>query len=268
MALSNPGELFAQRDLEILPGYVRVYDGFTDRGVCTCRQATQQPPHVQGRNPFRIGSLRDDYLHAPPGDVNPAEALMDDNNNNPNEPRWLPTIDVCMHDLKYHFEIYRAIPPLRGDALQNFKQCLISFVPAWTGLPVDPQEVAFAELVRDIYAHSKEGDRIRTVVVQFGVWVEERCGPQRRWPRDRLSLFACVQAAQRGCWRFCRDVADGCELLGWERRSRSMRRWAVGEREREREQEGRAREGRRRETRSRARRGRERARMRMRMVGL
>ncbi|KAK8064994.1 hypothetical protein PG997_011741 [Apiospora hydei] len=153
MAQPNQGEMLSQLDLESLPVYARVYSDFAEKGARG--QGCGRGPDGR-RQRVRLA----------------AEGR-----------RLRARSNLPFQYLPHH-------PPFEGDALRNFKQCLIAFVPMRTGnsglrTGNDPQETAFANLVREIYEHSAPGDRIRSIVTQFGVWVEERCGPQSQWPRDR-----------------------------------------------------------------------------------
>ncbi|KAK8013066.1 hypothetical protein PG991_010441 [Apiospora marii] len=231
-----------------LPRYVQEYAFFASNGVCNHRHdrqlehAQDQQPlyygsiHDSDPAPVRHGSLRHDYYTALPEDVDPAEALMDDDTLPPvkvqyddqgnvvrvdddehdGQPVWRPEYDVCLDDLLYHLAVYRAIPPLRALALHVFKQCLVSFVPLrWSGPAIVNnyiEEGAFGALVRDIYEHTAEGDGLRVVCARFGVWVQARCGPRRRRrPVEWLAHYLCVEAARRACGGFDADVAEGGE---------------------------------------------------------
>ncbi|KAK7936119.1 hypothetical protein PG985_001614 [Apiospora marii] len=180
-----------------LPGYVQEYAFFASNGVCNHRH-NQRPLyygsiHDSDPAPLRHGSLRHDYYTAQPEDVDPAEALMDDDtlppqmvqyddqgnvvavddDENDGKPVWRPEYDVCLDDLRYHLAVYREIPPLRSLALHVFKQCLISFVPLLSG-PVANNYIeqgAFRTLIRDVYENTVEGDMLRVVCARFGVWV-------------------------------------------------------------------------------------------------
>lgn len=93
-------------------------------GVCSHRRAWQpmynQSSHDSDPAPIRHVSLRHDHYTALAEDVDPTEALMEDDTL----PTWRPRYDVCLDDLRYHVDVYRENPedrPLRRLALDDFK---------------------------------------------------------------------------------------------------------------------------------------------------